>query len=127
MFPYVNLNVCMTVPACVCIVCVYAHTITLYCVFSDSSSAAERRLTAWHNVGFFVVMTPCTWTEKMERNVQRSIFLTTQLKGLCVVLSFMAHLDNTAAGQKSIGLILRSAAMDTGDYVCLCVYGETFF
>lgn len=56
----------------------------------------------------------------MERNVQRSVFLTTQLKGLYVVLSFMAHLDNAAVGQKSSGLVLRSAAEDTGD--CVHVY-----
>lgn len=48
----------------------------------------------------------------MERNVQRSVFPTTQLKGLYVVLIFMPHLDNTAVVLKSTGLIARSAAMD---------------
>lgn len=58
----------------------------------------------------------------MERNVQRSVFLITQLKELCVVFSLMPPPDNTAAEQKSFGLSLRSAAMDTGDYVCMCVF-----
>lgn len=70
---------------------------------------------AWHNAEFSVVATHCTRTGRMERNVQRPIFPTTQLKGLCVVCSFMAHLDNTAVGQRSISLTLRSAAMDTGN------------
>ncbi|XP_062275329.1 potassium channel subfamily K member 13 [Scomber scombrus] len=50
----------------------------------------------------------------MEKNVQRLVFLTTQLKGLYVVLSFMAHLDSTAVGATSTSLILRFAVMDTG-------------
>lgn len=65
---------------------------------------------AWHNADFSVAKTPYTKTEKTERLV----FLPTHLKGLHVVFRFMAHLDNTAVGQNSIGLTLRSAAMDTG-------------
>lgn len=76
---------------------------------------------AQHNVEFSVVMTPCTRAEMMERNVQRCVFLTIRLKGLYVVLSFMAARDNTAVGRKFTGLVLRSAATDTGDCVCVCV------
>lgn len=68
---------------------------------------------AWHNVESFVVITPCIRTEKMERNVQRSILLTIQPKGLHFVVSLMDYLDNTAVGQRSMSLPLRSAAMDT--------------
>ncbi len=54
------------------------------------------------------VITTCTVAEKTKRNIWRSV-----LKGPHV-LRFMAHPDNTAVEQMSMGLILRSAAMDTG-------------
>lgn len=68
-----------------------------------------------------VVVTSCTQTERMERSVHRSVFFTNQLKGLYVVLSFTAHMDDAAVAQKSSGLVLRSAAEDTGEYVCMCI------
>ena len=104
---------CVSVPGCVfcCII---------YCIFSDSS-AAERLCIAWHNLEFSVVITPCTRAEKMKKNVQRTVFLTIRLKGLYVVLSFMAHLDSTAVGEKSTSLILTSAVMDTGEYIHVCM------
>lgn len=77
---------------------------------------------AWHNVEFSVVITLCTRAEKMEKNVQRLVFLTTQLKVPYVVLSFMAHLDNTAVGATSTSLILRFAVMDTGECVHVKAY-----
>ncbi|KAF3692747.1 Calmodulin [Channa argus] len=49
----------------------------------------------------------------MESNAQRIVFLTTQLKRLYVILSFMDHLENTAVGQKNSNLVLRYAAMGT--------------
>lgn len=55
--------------------------------------------------------------QRQRRLREISVFLPTQLKGLHVVFRLMAHLDNTAVEQNSIGLRLRSAAMDTGDYM----------
>lgn len=93
----------------------FMNSCTIYCIFSDSSIAAERLCIVSRNLEFSVVITPCTRAEKMEKNVQRTVFLTTWLKGLYVFLSFMAYLDwsSTAVGEKSTGLILRSAVMDT--------------
>ncbi|KAK2912489.1 hypothetical protein Q8A73_006602 [Channa argus] len=77
------------------------------------SCAVDKHPLAWHNVEFSVVITPCSRTEKMESNAQRIVFLTTQLKRLYVILSFMDHLENTAVGQKNSNLVLRYAAMGT--------------
>lgn len=51
----------------------------LSCLFSDSSSAVDKHPMAWHKLEFSAVIPPCTSTEKMERNVQRAVFLTTHL------------------------------------------------
>lgn len=100
----------------------FVYITILRCVFSDSLSAADKRPMAWHKLEFSAVMPPCTSTEKMERNVQRAVFLTTHLYRLYVVLIYTPHLDSTAVGHGRTGLILRSAVMDTGDYVCMYLH-----